>query len=97
MMDMVEMNDFHMMDSKRNRESILNEVFEVMLEKRIVYKVPTEVKKQSIETLKVRKTTLEYLRQNGFKTVEDIIDKQLEIPSEYRGNIYAYLMFGIEG
>ena len=91
------MNDFHMMDSKRNRESILNEVFEVMLEKRIVYKVPTEVKKQSIETLKVRKTTLEYLRQNGFKTVEDIIDKQLEIPSEYRGNIYAYLMFGIEG
>ena len=48
-----------------------------MLEKRIVYKVPSEVKKQSIETLKVRKTTLEYLRQNGFKTVEDIIDKQL--------------------
>ena len=67
-----------------------------MLEKRIVYKVPSDVKKQSIETLKVRKTTLEYLRQNGFKTVEDIIDKQLEIPSEYRGNIYAYLMFGIE-
>ena len=57
---------------------------------------PSEVKKQSIETLKVRKTTLEYLRQNGFKTVEDIIDKQLEISSEYRGNIYAYLMFGIE-
>lgn len=31
-----------------------------MLEKRIVYKVPSDVKKQSIETLKVRKTTLEY-------------------------------------
>lgn len=67
-----------------------------MSEKRIVYKVPSEVKKQSIETLKVRKMTLEYLRQNGFKTVEDIIDKQLEIPSMYRGSIYAYLMFGIE-
>ncbi len=67
-----------------------------MLEKRIVYKVPSDVRKQSVETLKVRKTTLEYLRQNGFKTVEDIIDKQLEIPSEYRGNIYAYLMFRIE-
>ncbi len=67
-----------------------------MSEKCIVYKVPSEVKKQSIETLKVRKMTLEYLRQNGFKTVEDIIDKQLEIPSMYRGNIYAYLMFGIE-
>ena len=67
-----------------------------MLEKRIVYKVPSDVKKQSIETLKVRKTTLEYLRQNVFKTIEDIIDKQLEIPSKYRGNIYAYLMFEIE-
>ena len=63
-----------------------------MSEKRVVYKE----KKQSIETLKVRKTTWEYLRQNGFKTVEDIIDKQHEIPSKYRGNIYAYLMFGIE-
>ena len=30
-----------------------------MLEKRIVYKVPPDVRKQSIETLKVRKTTLE--------------------------------------
>ena len=67
-----------------------------MSEKLIVHKVPDEVQKQSIETLKVRKETLEYLRQNGFKTVEDIIDKQLEIPCEYRGNIYAYLMFGIE-
>ena len=49
-----------------------------MLEKRIVYKVPSEVKKQSIETLKVRKTTLEYLRQNGFKTVEDILINNLK-------------------
>lgn len=33
-----------------------------MAEKKIVYKVPEEVRKQSIETLKVRKKTLEYLR-----------------------------------
>lgn len=63
---------------------------------KIVCKVPKEVKKQSIETLKVRKATLDYLRQNGFQTVEDIIDRQFEIPSEYRGNIYAYLFFGME-
>lgn len=63
---------------------------------KIVYKVPKEVRKQSIENLKVRKATLDYLRQNGFKTVEDIIDRQLEIPGEFRGNIYAYLFFGIE-
>ena len=63
---------------------------------KIVQKVPDEIKKQSIETLKVRKETLEYLRQNGFKTIDDVIQRQMEIPSEYRGNIYAYLFFGIE-
>lgn len=63
---------------------------------KIVQKVPDEVKKQSIETLKVRKETLEYLRQNGLKTIDDVIKRQMEIPSEYRGNIYAYLFFGME-
>lgn len=63
---------------------------------KIVYKVPTEEKSKSIETLKVRKKTLEYLRKNRFKTIEDVIDRQSEIPSEFRGNIYAYLMFGME-
>ena len=38
-----------------------------MSEKAIVYKVPEKVKGQSIETLKVRKETIEYLRQNGWK------------------------------
>lgn len=65
--------------------------------KAIVHKVPEDVRKQSIETLKVRKETLEYLRENGYKTIDDIIDRQSEIPSEYRGNIYAYLIFGMEG
>lgn len=68
-----------------------------MSEKTIVYKVPEKVKKQSIETLKVRKETLEYLRQNGFKTIYDIIERQDEIPKNFRGNIYAYIVFGLEG
>lgn len=63
---------------------------------KIVVKVPKEVRVQSIETLKVRKETLEYLRENDFKTVEDIIDRQFDIPEQYRGNIYAYLFFGME-
>lgn len=67
-----------------------------MKNKKIVYKVPEEVKKQSIETLKVRKETLEYLRQNGFKTIDDIVKRQYDIPSGFRGNIYSYIMFGIE-
>lgn len=56
-----------------------------------------DIKRQSIETLKVRNTTLEYLRQNGFKTIDDIVKRQDELPSEFRGNIYAFIMFGIEG
>ena len=67
-----------------------------MSEKSIVYKVPENIRCQSIENLKVRRETLEYLRQNGFKTIDDIIQKQDEIPGEFRGNIYAYIMFGIE-
>ena len=67
-----------------------------MSEKAIVHKVPEKVKQQSIETLKVRKGSLEYLRQNGYKTIDDIIERQNEIPTEIRGNIYAYIMFGME-
>ena len=66
------------------------------MSEKIVYKVPEEVRKQSIETLKVRKSTLDYLRENGFKTIEDIIERQKDIPVEFRGNIYAYLIFGME-
>lgn len=68
-----------------------------MSEKAIVHKVPENVRRQSIETLKVRKESLEYLRQNGFKTIDDIIERQNEIPTEIRGNIYAYIIFGMEG
>ena len=66
-----------------------------MSEKAIVHKVPEKVKRQSIEILKVRKETMEYLRQNGFKTIGDIVKRQDKIPREIRGNIYAYIMFGM--
>ena len=66
-----------------------------MSEKAIVHKVPENVRRQSIETLKVRKESLEYLRQNGYKTIDDIIERQNDIPTEIRGNIYAYIMFGM--
>ena len=68
-----------------------------MSKKAIVHKVPENVRRQSIETLKIRKESLEYLRQNGYKTIDDIIERQNDIPTEIRGNIYAYIMFGMEG
>lgn len=46
-----------------------------MSEKAIVHKVPENVRRQSIETLKVRKESLEYLRKNGYKTIDDIIER----------------------
>ena len=67
-----------------------------MTQKAIVYTVSDDVRKQSIETLKVRKETLEYLRKHNFKTIEDIVKRQERIPKKYRGNIYAYLIFGME-
>ena len=67
-----------------------------MAEKAIVHKVPNEVKAQSIETMKVRKETLDYLRENGFETIGDFVKRQFEVPSPFRGNIYAYLVFGME-
>ena len=67
-----------------------------MSQKAIVHKVPEEQKAKSIETLKVRKETLEYLRKNGFKTIRDFVERQSEVPAEFRGNIYAYLIFGME-
>lgn len=65
-------------------------------QKAIVHNITQEEAKQSIETLKVRKETMEYLRKHGFKTIEDIVKKQDKIPKKYRGNIYAYIMFGME-
>ena len=65
-----------------------------MPQKAIVYTVPEEVRKQSVETLKVRKETLEYLRKHNFKTIEEIVKKQERIPKKYRGNIMYALMFG---
>lgn len=55
---------------------------------------PDETKRQSIESLKVREEALEYLHQNGFKTINDVVNRQMEIPGETRGNIYVYLFFG---
>lgn len=67
-----------------------------MSQKAIVHKIPEEIRMQSIETLKVRKETFEYLRQNDFKIIDDIVKRQNDIPAEFRGNIYAYLIFGLE-
>lgn len=66
------------------------------MSQKIVHKVPQEQLQSSIETLKVQEPTLQYLRDHGFKTIEDFVDRQFEIPEEHRGRIYGYLFYGIE-
>ena len=75
---------------------LISEKGGLCMQQSIVHKVSDEVKTQSIETLKVRKETLNYLRKNGFKTIQDFIDRQDKVPKKFKGNIYAYLIFGIE-
>ena len=60
------------------------------------HRVPDHIRVQSIETLQVSEADLNYLRQNGYRTIEDVIARQFEIPKEHRLNIYAYLMYGIK-
>lgn len=64
-------------------------------EKKIVYKVPDEVKAQSIETLKVKEEVLEYLRANDFKIIDDVVRRKEELPPEIKGSILGYLILGL--
>lgn len=66
------------------------------MSEKIVHKIPKEQLCLSIETLKVQESTLQYLRDNGFKTIEDFVDRQFEVPETHRGRIYGYLCYGIE-
>lgn len=66
------------------------------MSEKIVHVIPEEIKAQSIEKLKVQESTLQYLRDNGFKTIEDFVDRQFEVPDIHRGRIYGYLCYGIE-
>lgn len=66
-----------------------------MAEKAVIREIPENAKKKSIETLKVRRETLEYLRKNGFRTIDDVLKRQDEIPDEFRGNVLACVVFSI--
>lgn len=67
-----------------------------MPKKAITHKIPKEQLHQSIDTLCVRQSVLDYLHENDFKTIQDIVRRQESIPKEHRGAIYAYLIFGVK-
>lgn len=65
-------------------------------EKPIQYRVPDEVRRQSIETLKVDDDVLEYLRERGIKTIGETIPLQDEFPTHVVGQVNGCIIFGID-
>ncbi len=63
---------------------------------KMVYVVPKEVRVQSIEALEVKEEVKDYLRKNGYSTIEDVIRNQDKLPKEVVVPIRAKLMFNID-
>ena len=59
------------------------------------YKVPKELQTESVDWLKMDAEIMNYLHSNGFKTIEDVIDRQDEIPHDFCVLIKRKIMFGL--
>ena len=59
------------------------------------YRVPDEIQKQSIEWLELAPEIMDYLRENNFETILDIIRRQHDIPNDYCVLIKRKIMFGL--
>ncbi len=59
------------------------------------YKVPEELQKESIEWLNLDEAIMNYLRENDFETILDIIKRQNDIPHDYCVLIKRKIMFGL--
>ena len=64
----------------------------------ITYKMPKEVRVQSIEKYLGEKhqDIVDYLIPKGFKTMEDIVDHQKEIPQKYMTRNLMMLLLKFE-
>ena len=61
------------------------------------FKISKDIQEQSIDYFAcLGDEVMKYLRDNGFETVEDIIDRQHEIPDRLLNPIKGKLIFGIE-
>ena len=60
-----------------------------------IYKVPKEIQTESVDWLKMDKEIMDYLHDNDFKTVLDIIRRQDEIPHDFCVLIKRKIMFGL--
>lgn len=62
----------------------------------IVYKVPSHIRKQSVEKLAVKQEIIVWLLNNNFNTIEDVIKHQDKIPKKYIVPIKGKLIFNID-
>ena len=64
----------------------------------ITYKMPKDVRVQSIEEYLGEKhqDIVDYLIPKGFKTMEDIVDRQKKIPQKCMTRIKGKLIFNVD-
>ena len=58
--------------------------------------IPDVIKDKGIEEVGFQSSIVEYLREHGYKTVRDVIDRQGEIPNKYLTPIKAKLIFNLD-
>lgn len=61
-----------------------------------VFVIPDDVKDKNIDEIGFSSKVVEYLHNNGYKTVREVIEKQKNIPKEILTNIKAKLIFNID-
>lgn len=65
--------------------------------KAVTYKMPKELLSESINWLGDKHADIiTYLEERGFTTMEDVVDRQSEIPTEYMVRIKGKLIFGVD-
>lgn len=61
-----------------------------------VFVIPDDVKDKNIDEIGFSSKVVEYLHNNRYKTVREVIEKQKNIPKEILTSIKAKLIFNID-
>lgn len=59
------------------------------------FEIPSEVYERSIDWLDRKPEIMQFLRDKGMVTVEDVLDQQDEIPEKYMLEIKSKLIFDV--
>lgn len=63
---------------------------------KIVYKVPDDIRCQSVQTLQVKPEIIQWLINHKYETIEDVIQNQKKIPKKIIVPIKGKLIFNVD-